>query len=227
MAMTFATDIAADGNNTRNIGTASNKFKINGVVTGNSIWYGECSTAAATQAKAVTITGVTEYHTGDVFVIAFTKGQTYNGAPTLNVNSLGAKTIQYLNGTNGIRYMWVDKEVVTFVYNGTYFVAVENGLATTTYYGVVKLSSATNSTSAAYAATPAAVKATEILEVSVTATSEVSTTIENTAITANHVVLNDFMSWASDITWSTDAGTMTISSSNGIPAMTLYLALKQ
>ena len=46
-----------------------------------------------------------------------------------------------------------------FVYDGTYWVAATLPLATTTYYGITKLSSSTSSTSTALAATASAVKA--------------------------------------------------------------------
>ena len=39
----------------------------------NVFYYGECSTAASTQAKVVTIDGITEYYTGLSVRILFTK----------------------------------------------------------------------------------------------------------------------------------------------------------
>jgi hypothetical protein len=56
-------------------------------------------------------------------------------------------------------YMWSAGEVLDFVYDGTNWVAVDGAIATTTYYGVTKLSSSTTSSSASMAATPAAVSA--------------------------------------------------------------------
>ena len=56
--------------------------------------------------------------------------------------------------------MWHPNQVVEFVYDGTYWLMVNPGPATTSYEGVVKLSSATNSTSEELAATPKAVKTT-------------------------------------------------------------------
>lgn len=50
--------------------------------------------------------------------------------------------------------------MVGAIYDGTNFVLIEKEPATTTYYGVTKLSSATNSTSEVLAATPKAVKTT-------------------------------------------------------------------
>ena len=124
-------------------------------------FYGTCATAAATQAKAVVCEEFTSSHLveGTVLHVKFTYAQTYNGAPTLNVNSTGAKNIRRVGTTNAARYEWVAGEMLSFVYDGTAWVLIDAGFATTTYYGVTKLSSATNSTSTALAATASAVKA--------------------------------------------------------------------
>ena len=62
--------------------------------------------------------------------------------------------------------------------------------------------------------------------VSVSASSNTSTTINNSNITANHYVYNtSFVGAAADISWSTAAGSITVSCSGGIPAMTLMLCL--
>ena len=118
-------------------------------------WHGECSTAAATAAKVVTISGLTEIKANDVFVITFTNAQTYNGVPTLNINSLGAHNIRRVTGTNAARYEWSAGETLTLVFNGTCFLIADGALATTTYYGMTKLLTSATSTSAGYALTPA------------------------------------------------------------------------
>ena len=119
------------------------------------VFYGTCATAAATQRKDVTISDVTELKAGDVFVITFTYNQNYNGAPTMQINSLGAKNIRRLTGTNAARYEWSDGETIVFVWNGTYFLIANGGFATTTYYGRTKLATSGTSTSTALALTPA------------------------------------------------------------------------
>jgi len=121
------------------------------------IWYGECSTAAATAAKAVTIPGVTALVPGMNFRIYFTNNQTYNGAPTLNVNGLGAKNIKRVGTTNAARYEWIAGETLDFVYDDNYFRMIDGGFATTSYYGVTKLASTATTTSDSYAATPGAI----------------------------------------------------------------------
>lgn len=118
-----------------------------------------CGTAAGTQAKTVTVAGVTALTEGLQLRVKFTYAQTYNGAPTLNVNGLGAVNIRRKADTNAARYEWNAGEVLDLVYDGTYWVIIDGTLATTTYYGVTKLSSSTSSTSTSLAATPSAVKA--------------------------------------------------------------------
>lgn len=127
---------------------------------GASVFYGTCATAAATAAKAVVCEEFTSDNLveGTVLNVKFTYAQTYNGAPTLNVQSTGAKNIKRVGTTNAARYEWVAGEVLQFVYDGSYWMLTDGGLATTTYYGVTKLSNATNSTSTALAATANAVK---------------------------------------------------------------------
>ena len=124
---------------------------------GTGIYYGTCSTAASTQAKVVTCDGFV-LETGAKITVKFTNAQTYNGTATLNVNSTGAKDICIVGSTTTTIYYWSAGEVVDFVYDGTNYVMEGKGLATTTYYGVTKLSSSTSSTSTSLAATPSAVK---------------------------------------------------------------------
>jgi len=64
----------------------------------------------------------------------------------------------------------------------------------------------------------------EILVISVNGTSSTSTSVSNSDITKRHVVLNDAQLAAADITWTTANGSISLSGSSSIPAMTLYLA---
>ena len=123
-------------------------------------WYGTCPTGATSQTKVVTTSsGDFSLTTGSMVRVKFTNAQTYNGGIKLDVDGTGAKNVMKQGTTATVRYFFQAGEVVDFVYDGTNYIAVNEGIATTTYYGVTKLSSATNSTSAAMAATPAAVKA--------------------------------------------------------------------
>lgn len=121
-----------------------------------TIWYGTCSTAAATREKDVSITGITTLEVGLQITVKFTNAQTYDGAPTLDLNSLGAKTIRHTSSGQTVRYEWVAGEVLNLVYDGTHWVIIDGGFANTQYYGVTKLNSSATSTSESYALTPKA-----------------------------------------------------------------------
>ena len=87
-----------------------------------------------------------------------TNSQSYNGTPKLKVNDFDAVNIKRINGRNAARYEWAAGQVVMLSYTGGFFVISGGGVASTTYYGKTKLSSAIDSTSEALAATPNAVK---------------------------------------------------------------------
>lgn len=150
-----------------------------------NIWYGICDTAAATQAKVVTTSsGDFALTTGNMVRVKMTNAQTYSGTATLNVDNKGAVNITRVGTNVTTIYFWVDGEIVDFVYDGTNFVMSNKGVATTTYYGMTKLSSSTSSTSTALAATPSAVKAAYDL-----ATSKPTVTASTTDITAGTTAL--------------------------------------
>ena len=119
-------------------------------------YYGTCATAAATVAKVVTCSGFV-LETGATIAVKFTYYNT-GASPTLNVNSTGAIAIKQYGTTAASTYMWRSGEVVLFVYNGTNWELNSKSTATTTYYGLTKLSSSVTSTSTTLAATASAVK---------------------------------------------------------------------
>lgn len=122
-------------------------------------YYGTSLTAAATQTKVVTThTGNFILEEGAIVYVMFGYGQTYNSTPKLNVDGTGAKNI-IGDAAGTTQYMWKAGEVVGFAYDGSAYRAFEAGQASTTYYGVTKLSDSTSSTSSVLAATPKAVKA--------------------------------------------------------------------
>ena len=59
-----------------------------------------------------------------------------------------------MDGTNAARYEWIAGEVLKLVYDGTYWVIENGGIATTTYYGDTKLTTSATSESEALALTP-------------------------------------------------------------------------
>lgn len=122
------------------------------------VYYGVCDTAADTQVKEVTISGITELFTGLHVRIYFTNAQGYDGQPQLKINSLSAKNIKRYGSTSVALNEWSANNAVDMVYTGSVFTIVKGGHASTTYYGVTKLSSAVNSTATDLAATPSAVK---------------------------------------------------------------------
>ena len=78
--------------------------------------YAECSTAAATAAKVVILSGF-NLVTGARVTVKFTVTNTAT-SPTLNVNSTGAKAIKYRNGNISAGYLAANR-VYEFIYDGT------------------------------------------------------------------------------------------------------------
>ena len=87
----------------------------------NSLLYGECTIAAATAAKTVTVDSSFKLETGATVAVKFSNSNTAS-SPTLNVNSTGAKTI-YRYGTTSAgttaQTSWSAESVVCFVFDGT------------------------------------------------------------------------------------------------------------
>lgn len=110
-AVTFS---SLDSDTQSKINTASNRATYH---------YGTCSTAAATVAKVVTLSGFSLY-TGAMVSVYFTYANTAS-SPTLNVNSTGAKSIRVNNAVITAPYYWQAGNTVTFIYNGTYWVMAD------------------------------------------------------------------------------------------------------
>lgn len=97
-------------------------------------WYAECSTAAATVAKVATITpATTDFKLANGVVVNVKFSATNTGAVgslTLNVNGTGAKSIktQRSNSLTNLGHAGVlyQNAVIPFVYNGQYWLAIEN-----------------------------------------------------------------------------------------------------
>jgi len=127
----------------------------------HAVYYGYCTTSASTVAKTVSpVNFPSSLSTGMVVVVRFSYGNTATN-PTLKVGTTAAKTIYRIRGNStsaAASGAWSNGEVITFVYDGSYWVMVNGGRATTTEYGDVMLSTSTSSTSTSLAATPSAVK---------------------------------------------------------------------
>lgn len=140
-------------------GMTNNGYGIVNASYGGGTYYGTCGTTAATQTKTVTINGINSLSEGLSIRVKFSNAQSYSGQPKLNLNSLGAVNIVRNGTTAAAQYEWNAGEVLDLVYDGTSWVIVDGAIASTTYYGLTKLSSSTSSTSTTMAATPSAVKA--------------------------------------------------------------------
>lgn len=161
-----------------------------------NIWYATCPTGSSTAQKVVTTdTGDFSLSAGNMLRVLFTYSNTAS-APTLKVDSSTATPdVRVVTGTSGAQYQWQAGEVVDFVYNGTYFLMVNRATATTTYFGVTKLTSSTASTSTTLAATASAVKSAYDLANSV-----------NTAITGGGLSSSLFDITTSQLLNSTNIG---------------------
>lgn len=93
--------------------------------TADIIHYGVCATAVGTQAKVVSCTGFA-LKTGSRIIVTFTYGNSHT-APTLNVNSTGAKSIQYRGAAASQNIK--AKATVELVYDGSNYqiVGVHDG----------------------------------------------------------------------------------------------------
>lgn len=89
--------------------------------------YGTCGTAATTQAKVVTISGIATLREGLSIRVKFKTAQHYNGTPTLNLNSLGAKSIYRNGATPAKQNEWGTGDVLDLVYDGTNWIIVNGG----------------------------------------------------------------------------------------------------
>lgn len=88
---------------------------------GANTWYGTCGTTASTTAKVSTINNYV-LTKGSVIYLTCTTANTAD-APTLNINSTGAKAIYYNNAVTASsnKLTWDAGETLTFVYTGSYY----------------------------------------------------------------------------------------------------------
>lgn len=103
--------------------------------------HGTSSTAASTATKVVTCTDATELYAGLTVCVTFSTANTA-ASPTLNVNSLGAKSI-YINGaaaSSSNYFLWGAGAIIQFMYNGTYWIPLGHPCS---YYGTSSTAAAT------------------------------------------------------------------------------------
>lgn len=127
-------------------------------VSSGGIAFATCDTEAATVAKVATSADDFTLKVGAAVAVKFTYTNTAS-TPSLNINGTGVKyMVTYATYAPG-SYYWKAGQTILFIYDGSYFVGLSQSTATTTYYGITKLSSSTSSTSTSLAATASAVKA--------------------------------------------------------------------
>ena len=180
------------------------------------IYYGTSDTAESTITKIVTCSGFV-LETGATISVKFTNAHNSSSAPYLNINDTGSKKVVHKSGTSGLGYDWQDNEMVQFVYDGTNYVEVDGAIATTTYYGLTKLSNAINSNTN-HSATPYAVKQAYDL-----ADSKQDELVSGTNI---KTINGDSLLGSGDITISgggTDTGWITITPTNGTAGTGYYV----
>lgn len=137
-------------------------YRINRIITdqGDMLehygWYGSCTTAAATQAKYVSISGFTSSSLADGVrvVVRFNYGQTYNGTPTLNINYTGAKPIYTRTSGPAGKNEWEAGQIVPLVYYGGSWYIEDGAHASPSIYGKTRLSNDALDYSNDIAATP-------------------------------------------------------------------------
>lgn len=117
-----ATTTAVATESTNGLMSSADKTKLNNT----NVVFGTCSTAAATAAKTVTITGNTNWQlkAGAIVFVKFTTTNTASNC-TLNVNGTGAKQIWYNNakytGNSNLVCGYANRYII-FGYDGTYWV---------------------------------------------------------------------------------------------------------
>lgn len=121
-------------------------------------WYATCGTSSGVGSKTATsATGDFVLATGAMVRVLFSNSNTAAN-PTISIDGSTAKNIRPVSGASGMDYMWKAGEVIDIVYDGSNFVMTKGGKADTSFYGITKLDSSTNSTATNVSATPKAVK---------------------------------------------------------------------
>ena len=185
--------------------SAPDKAKLDAIDLRLKTWFGTCVTAASTAEKIVT-TNTADFilEAGSIVYVQFNTAVT-STSTTLNVDNTGAVAIQ-TSATNALTANQIaPKSIVGFVYDGTVYRMLDSTIATTTYYGMTKLSSSTSSTSTATAATSSAVKAAydlansavkQVIQATgaITPDDNGAITVDNVAYAANAAKLGDVAS---------------------------------
>ena len=106
-----------------------------------NFWFGTCSTGSTTATKVITTTsGDFTLTAGNMLRVLF-RNKSDGGPVMFNVDSTGTKSAYSSNYSASLTSKWSDYEVVDFVYTSDdQFVMLKGVPASTTYYGITKLS---------------------------------------------------------------------------------------
>lgn len=173
----------------------------------HGIFYGTCSTEAATVAKVATVSDVTSLYTGLTIAVKFTYSNTASN-PTLNVNSLGAKAIKRYGTTapsTSAASSWNANSVLTLTYDGSYWQI--HDWINTTYSGMTDAEYQAGTSTTNRLITPARLKAAIELHAPVTSvngdTGDVTITETDpifTASAAHGITSGNITSWNGAVT---------------------------
>lgn len=152
-----AENIGSDGNITAQGDVIDGSGNVLADKASQQVWYGTSSTSASTATKIVrTTTGDFDFKAGNVLYVRFTQGNT--SSVSLYVTVDGTQKQVYFGNVRTGAYYWGAYETLALVYSGSYFYAVNQGIASTDYYGATKLEDSVTSTSTDTSATPNSVK---------------------------------------------------------------------
>ena len=169
-------------------------------IAGNSYepvdWYGTCSTAAATKAKTVSISGFSseQKHNGCRVIVKFTYAQNASGALTLNVSNTGAHNICQTTATGAAFHEWAANQIVSFVFYDNVWVIDDGAHASTDYYGKTRLSNSITDTSSV-ALTPKAV-----YDAGYATTSQIPTKVSDLTNDSGYLTLSTLPIWPGSMT---------------------------
>lgn len=139
-----------------------NTYDIKDAKARKGLLYGTCATAAGTAAKTITIDGITALEVGLTIAVKFTYANTAAN-PTLNVNSLGAKSIYQYGTTQAAGTAattgWQAGHVVILVYDGTGWQFIKGYNTNNTYSGMSVAEYEAGTSTTARLITPANLKA--------------------------------------------------------------------
>lgn len=179
--------------------------------------YGTCGTAAATAAKAVTLSSGVLGANGSIVAVKFTNANTVAN-PTLNVNSKGAKNIFWHGAALTDTGLIKAGDIVTFMYDGTQYQIISISpvtVSTTSITPVTKKTVVTSVTKktvvtgGSTTAVPNISKKTVVTEASVPA--NIGTSVSKTAIATSAVSSEvlDLSAVLTNVTLSTTAASVT------------------